>query len=59
MRRDAAGEEAMMQFERYFSGVIQSGRGPRVTVPTRAEALRDYDARVRQVHQVTVGRFVS
>jgi hypothetical protein len=41
-----------MRFDKYYSGLIRSGR----PAPTRSEALRDYDAHLRERRISTLGR---
>lgn len=43
-----------MRFDRYYSGVIRSGR----PAPTRQEALRDYDAQLRVRRVSPLGRLL-
>ena len=41
-----------MRFDRYYSDILRSGR----PAPTRREALRDYDAQLRERRVTPMGR---
>lgn len=41
-----------MRFEKYYSGLLRSGR----SAPTRTEALRDYDAQLRECRVTSLAR---